>query len=147
MGRLLVVDDDDLIAEMVCDLLISAGHGAGHCRDGREALDLMRIRPPHLLVLDCNMPNMSGIEVLRRMRMDPKLFKIPVLMLTARSGANDEHIARFDGVHDYVVKPFLAENLMQRVEALISSPNKGFHGFFQGDDPADHSKSTARRVL
>lgn len=147
MGRLLVVDDDDILAEMVCDLLLSAGHGAGYCSDGREALDLMRIRPPHLLILDCNMPNMSGLEVVRQMRLDPKLFKIPVLMLTARSGANDENIARFDGVHDYVVKPFLAENLMQRVEALISSPNKGFHGFLKGDDLVSHSKFSARRVV
>ena len=147
MGRLLVVDDDDILAEMVCDLLLSAGHAAGHCSDGREALDLMRIRPPHLLILDCNMPNMSGIEVLRRMRTDSKLFKIPVLMLTAQSGANDENIARFDGVHDYVVKPFLAENLMQRVQSLISSPNKGFHGFLQGDNPVSHSKSSVRRVV
>ena len=143
MGRMLVVDDDDLIAEMVCDMLINAGHAAGHCSDGHEALRLMCFRPPHLLVLDCNMPNMSGIEVLRKMRRDPRLFKIPVLMLTARASDNDQRIAHFEGAHDYMIKPFLADELIHRVEVLMSNPSKGFHG----DDSGDNTRASALRGM
>jgi DNA-binding response OmpR family regulator len=126
MGRVILAEDDDLVADFVIDAMIDAGHGIGRLPDGESALAAIRRRPPDLAILDCTMPGLSGILLLRAMRRDPKLADVPVLMLTARDSESDEEIARFEGANAYVTKPFdllllvaKAEDLMNGRQALL----------------------------
>lgn len=119
MGRIILADDDEIVAELVTDAFIQAGHGIGWLKDGRTALDIIRRRPPDLVILDCNMPEMSGILVLREMRQARLLSEVPVLMLTGRQSQSDEEIVRFEGAQDYIRKPFDPILLVARAEALM----------------------------
>lgn len=119
MGRIILADDDELVASLVCDAFIAAGHAVGWLQDGRAALDVVRQRRPDLLILDCNMPEMSGILVLRELRRSPTLFDLPVLMLTGRQSDRDEEIVRYEGANDYLRKPFDPIVLVGRAEALM----------------------------
>lgn len=119
MGRIIFADDDDVVAEVVSDALIAAGHAVGWLSDGRSAYEVIKRRPPDLVILDCNMPEMSGIMVLREMRKSPALCDLPVLMLTGRQGDADERIARYEGASDYISKPFDPPLLVARAEALM----------------------------
>lgn len=119
MGRIIFADDDEIVAQLVSDALIGAGHAVGWLNDGRSALEVIRRRPPDLVILDCNMPDMSGIMVLREMRKSPSLCDVPVLMLTARQSDSDEGIARYEGANDYLRKPFAPSVLVGRAEDLM----------------------------
>ena len=119
MGRIIFADDDDVIAELVCDAFREAGHAVGWLSDGRSAYEVIRRRPPDLVILDCNMPEMSGITVLKEIRGSRELYQTPVMMLTAREGESDERIARFEGASDYIRKPFDPSLLVGRAEALM----------------------------
>ena len=120
MGRIILAEDDELIAALVVDALIGAGHAVGCLPDGASALDVIIQRPPDLVILDCNMPKMGGVEVLRVMRRHDHLHLVPVLMLTARSSVHDEHIAFFAGATDYLRKPFEMDELLGRVDELVA---------------------------
>ncbi|MEO7239807.1 MAG: response regulator [Sphingomicrobium sp.] len=119
MGTIILADDDELIAAVVTDALMGAGHAVGWLADGASALEVIRQRPPDLVILDCNMPELGGIHVLREMRRVDYLHRVPVLMLTGRASAHDEHIARFAGATDYLRKPFDPVELIDRAEELM----------------------------
>jgi DNA-binding response OmpR family regulator len=124
VGRIIFADDDEIVAELVTGAFLKAGHGIGWLQDGRSALDVIRRRPPDLAILDCNMPEMTGILVLREMRKSPALCDIPVLMLTGRQSDSDEEIVRFEGASDYVRKPFDPILLVARAEALMNGERR-----------------------
>lgn len=121
MARIIIADDDELTGEIARDALVAAGHGTGLVADGLEALRVVRARRPDLLVLDCNMPNLSGVLLLRELRKTPALFDLPVLMLTGRRSAQDVELAMFAGADDYMKKPFDPDELVFRVEELLTS--------------------------
>ncbi|MEP2234672.1 MAG: response regulator transcription factor [Alteripontixanthobacter sp.] len=122
MPSILVVDDDDLIGEHASSILIEAGYACGWVSDGEKALDLLKWRRPDLLLLDHDMPGMSGGELLRQLRKSAKFYDLPVVMLTAMTGEQDEAQARYYGAQDYIRKPFdpkflklkVAQNLKRR---------------------------------
>jgi len=120
MGRIILADDDEIIADLVIDTMIDAGHGIGRLSDGASALEAIRRRPPDLAILDCSMPGMTGIMVLRAIRRDPRISGLPVLMLTGRDSNSDEDIARFEGADGYITKPFDPMNLVRQAEDLIN---------------------------
>lgn len=119
MGRIILADDDEIVAELVSDAFIAAGHAVGWLKDGKTALEVIERRRPDLAILDCNMPQMSGILVLRALRESKTLFDLPVLMLTGRQGGTDEQILRYEGANDYLRKPFDPVTLVGRAEALM----------------------------
>lgn len=119
MARIIIADDDEIVATIVCDALFSAGHAVGWVSNGEHALEVVQRRVPDLLVLDCNMPGKSGIMVLRELRQSPHFYRLPVLMLTARGSTADEEIARYEGANDYLTKPFDPIELIDRVGELI----------------------------
>ncbi|MGB5778431.1 MAG: response regulator [Allopontixanthobacter sediminis] len=119
MGRIILADDDEIVAELVSEVLIDAGHAVGWLKDGKSALDVIRQRPPDLIILDCNMPEMSGMEVLRELRKSIDLYDIPVLMLTGRQSESDERIVRYEGANDYLRKPFDPVDLIGKAETLM----------------------------
>ncbi len=119
-----MADDDEVVAALVVDAFLSAGHAIGWLSDGRAALDVIKRRPPDLVILDCNMPEMSGVAVLREMRKSAALFSIPVLVLTGRQSDGDKDILRFEGANDYISKPFDPAILVGRAEALIKGEHR-----------------------
>ncbi|RZL19486.1 MAG: response regulator [Sphingomonas sp.] len=124
MARIIIADDDEIIGEIACDALRARGHGAGLVADGIEALRVVKARRPDLLILDCNMPGMSGVLVLRELRNTPSLYDLPVMMLTGRRSVQDENLAMFAGADAYVKKPFDPDELVVAVEELLVSHQK-----------------------
>ncbi|MGH9163126.1 MAG: response regulator transcription factor [Vicinamibacteraceae bacterium] len=119
MSRVLVVEDDADIADLVRLYLQRAGHEVQCLHSGADALRLMLESMPDVVVLDRMLPGVDGLEILRLVRTTPELKRIPILMLTARA-AEAERIQGLEvGADDYVTKPFSAKELVARVAALL----------------------------
>ena len=115
-GRIVVVDDDPTVADVVERYLVRDGHTVECAHDGYEALRLIAERPPDLVVLDLMLPGIDGLEVCRRLR---ERWPIPVVMLTAL-GDESERLAGFEtGADDYVTKPFSPRELAMRVRSVL----------------------------
>jgi len=114
--RILVVEDDATVAEVVSRYLEREGFEVETVGDGRVALDRATARPPDLMVLDLMLPGLDGFEVFRRLR---AVAPVPVIMLTAR-GDEDERVAGLElGADDYVSKPFSPRELTARVKSVM----------------------------
>jgi DNA-binding response OmpR family regulator len=120
MARIIIADDDEIVGEIARDALMAAGHGVGLLPDGKQALAIIKVKKPDLVILDCNMPELSGLLVLREMRKSRELFELPVLMLTGRRSERDVELARYEGANDYLKKPFDPDELVFRVEELLA---------------------------
>lgn len=118
--RVLVAEDDDLIADLIGHKLRLKKFEVEIVADGAEAWERIRTGWPHVVILDGMLPGLDGLEVLRRMREDPALATIPVVMLTARRRGQDIVNALALGASDYLVKPFMPEELLARVERLLT---------------------------
>ena len=117
---LVVIADDDTITRSIVELkLKSRGYRVKAAVDGDEALRLIGSERPGLVVLDAMMPGRDGFEVLRQIKGTPDLAGIPVVMLTARKLEHDIVDALQTGASDYLVKPFLPEELAVRVARLL----------------------------
>jgi DNA-binding response OmpR family regulator len=120
MGHLiLVVDDEEDVAETIQRSLRRVGHEVLVTHRGADALQVARQRCPDLIILDIMMPGMNGIEVCRHMRANPQLAPIPILFLTARGEIADKIEGFEAGADDYLVKPFDLRELELRVKALL----------------------------
>ncbi|MEL7444817.1 MAG: response regulator [Pseudomonadota bacterium] len=119
MAHILIADDDEIIAELASDALIDAGHACGWVCDGTAAWQFLQNRRPDVMLLDQSMPGMSGSTLLRKMRMSPSLYDLPVIMFTVMTGARDEEQAVFAGAQDFVRKPFDRKALVYKVNRLI----------------------------
>ncbi len=116
-ARILVVDDEEALGEMVASALRFAGYTAITETNGIEGLRRVRTDTPDVVVLDVNMPEMDGFEVVRRMRRDGNM--TPVIFLTARDDIDDLRTGFRHGGDDYLTKPFSLEELGLRIEALL----------------------------
>jgi DNA-binding response OmpR family regulator len=116
VGRILLVDDDDTVAEVVVRYLELDGFEVEWVADGRAAVDRALADPPDLIVLDLMLPHVDGLEVCRRVR---ALNPVPVIMLTARSEESDRVVGLDLGADDYVSKPFSPRELVSRVKAVL----------------------------
>jgi DNA-binding response OmpR family regulator len=114
--KLLVVDDDRDLRELIGYALTQAGFLVVGAADGREALELFARENPDLVVLDVNLPQIDGFEVCRRLRADSK---VPILMLTVRGDEGDVVRGLDLGADDYLTKPFSPRTLLARVRALL----------------------------
>ena len=114
--RILVVDDDPLVATTIQRVLRPEGYEVDIALGGAAALDQARDRRPDLVVLDVMMPGMDGLEVCRQLRVDREL---PILFLTARTTTADRVRGLDSGADDYLVKPFAYAELLARVRALL----------------------------
>ena len=119
MSRVLVVEDDKDIAELIVHYLQRAGHVVEIAGSGTAGLRRVKEEPPDLLVLDLMLPGMDGLLVCQTLRSDPATAAIPIIMLTAR-GEEAERITGLElGADDYVTKPFSPRELTARVAALL----------------------------
>jgi two-component system alkaline phosphatase synthesis response regulator PhoP len=117
---ILVVDDEPQIVEVVQDYLKQAGFRVLTARDGQTALTLARHDRPDLIILDLMLPGgMDGLDVCRRLRQDPALANVPIIMLTARIEETDRLIGLELGADDYVTKPFSPREVVARVRAVM----------------------------
>ena len=117
--RLLLVEDDRALADLVTFHFERAGYQVTRTGDGEEALILVDEVKPDVILLDWMIEGISGIEVCRRLRRRPQSANLPILMLTAR-GEEDDRIRGFDtGADDYVTKPFSPKELVARVSAVM----------------------------
>jgi DNA-binding response OmpR family regulator len=117
--RILVVEDDPDIADLVVRYLEKAEFVVDRVSNGRDALEAMTPRPPDLVVLDLMLPQVAGLEVCRRLRSDPRTAAVPVIMLTARADESDRIVGLELGADDYLGKPFSPGELVARVRALL----------------------------
>ena len=115
-ARVLVVDDDLALAEMLGIVLRNDGFEVAHCPDGSSALDLFRETRPDLVLLDVMLPGLDGIEVCRRIRRESG---VPIVMLTARTDTVDVVVGLNAGADDYILKPFKPQELTARVRARL----------------------------
>ena len=114
--RILVVEDDDRIAAIVCDGLTRLGYRVELAADGPTALAAVRAQPCDLVILDLMLPGMDGVEVCQRLRARDGP---PVIMLTARDAVAEKIAGLDSGADDYVTKPFVLEELVARVRAVL----------------------------
>lgn len=117
--RVLIVDDEPDLLELVRFHLSQAGYEVAVCRSGREGLEQVRQRPPDLLILDLMLPDLPGTEVCRQIRSDSQLADLPILMLTAKGEEVDRVVGFELGADDYVAKPFSPRELTLRVGAIL----------------------------
>jgi two-component system phosphate regulon response regulator PhoB len=118
-SRVLVVDDEEDLLELVRYNLSKEGYAVDCVGSGEEALAAARRQPPDLLVLDLMLPAVDGLEVCRRLKSDSKTRDIPIIMLTAKSEESDMIAGLDRGADDYVAKPFSPRVLTARVKALL----------------------------
>ena len=119
MSKILVVDDERTIVELIEESLRMEGYETYRAYSGEEALDLMSKNPPDLVLLDLMLPGMDGYEVCRQMQKDVRLSQAPVIMLTAKSTVADRVAGYQKGADDYITKPFDADELLIRVRAQL----------------------------
>lgn len=118
-SRVLIVEDEPDIRELVVHHLKREGYQVSAASSGEEALRQVQAAPPDLVILDLMMPAMDGLEVCRRLRQDPATAMLPIVMLTAKGDEVDRVLGLEIGADDYVVKPFSPKELLARVRAVL----------------------------
>ncbi|AJA49789.1 transcriptional regulatory protein SrrA [Clostridium pasteurianum DSM 525 = ATCC 6013] len=125
LGTILIIDDDENIADIIKIYLESSGYNTRLCYDGKEAMNTFIECKPDLVLLDVMLPHVDGIDVLKSIR---KEYETPVIMLTAKGETFDKVLALELGADDYIVKPFEAKELIARVKAVLRRYNTDNRG-------------------
>jgi two-component system cell cycle response regulator DivK len=118
--RVLVVEDNELNLKLFCDLLRAHEFLTEPVRDGREAVARTREFAPDLVIMDIQLPHVTGHELIVQMKADPDLRSIPIMAVTAYSGRDDEERIRAAGADAYVSKPISLMRFMDQVNALVT---------------------------
>jgi two-component system alkaline phosphatase synthesis response regulator PhoP/two-component system response regulator VicR len=122
MAAILVVDDNDDSLRIIQMVLESNGYQARTAKSGKVALGLVNEEIPDLILLDVMMPEMSGMEVLERLRASPKTARVPVIMLTAKAQDEDVLEGYKEGADYYITKPFTAKQLLYGIRLVLQEP-------------------------
>ena len=130
MTRVMVVDDDVTVREVVVTYLRAAGHEVDETADGEGALALLRDHPADLVVLDLMLPGIDGLEVCERLR--ARGDDLPVIMLTALGSETDRVVGLERGADDYVTKPFSPRELVLRVDSVLRRAGERAGGGVRG---------------
>jgi two-component system cell cycle response regulator DivK len=118
--KILVVEDNELNLRLFCDLLRAHGFEAEPVRDGREAVERARAFTPDLIIMDIQMPYISGLELIEQLKQDEELKAIPIMAVTAYAAKGDEDRIREAGAEGYVSKPISVLRFVEAVGALLS---------------------------
>lgn len=120
--RILVVDDDTALSEMIGIMLTAEGYEPSYCADGASAVNVFHDSDPDLVLLDLMLPGVDGVEICRHIREESD---VPVIMLTARTDTQDVVSGLEAGADDYVTKPFKSKELLARVSTRLRRTNPG----------------------
>jgi len=123
--RILIVEDDPDIAELMARYLDKAGFTTERTASGRDALQAVGARPPELIVLDLMLPQVDGLEVCRLLRANESTAALPIIMVTARADESERIVGLELGADDYLAKPFSPNELVARVRALLRRAQRG----------------------
>ena len=121
MARIIYVEDDDIVGDVVKQGLGEAGHIVGVIGHGALAYDTIVFKQPDLILLDCSLPGMTGVEILQRVRAIPDIYLTPIVMLTALADQADIDAALEAGANDYIVKPVDLPTLIERIDAVLAN--------------------------
>jgi two-component system cell cycle response regulator DivK len=119
--KILVVEDNELNLKLFCDLLRAHGYETEAVRDGREALARARAFAPDLVVMDIQMPHISGLELIEQMKADSELRRPPIMAVTAYAARGDEERIRDAGAEGYVSKPISVVKFVEAVAGLLAA--------------------------
>ena len=119
--KILVVEDNELNLKLFCDLLRAHGYAVEPVRDGREALERARAFAPDLVVMDIQMPHISGLELIEQMKADAELRVTPIMAVTAYAAKGDEERIRDAGAEGYVSKPISLIRFIEAVSGLLAA--------------------------
>jgi two-component system, OmpR family, phosphate regulon response regulator PhoB len=119
VSKILVVEDEYAVRELLAATLIGAGYEVFEAADGSAAQQLVGDHNPSLILLDWMLPGMSGLEFAKWLKRDDRLSEIPLIMLTARDGENYKVQGLEAGVDDYITKPFSTRELLARIKAVL----------------------------
>lgn len=119
--KILVVEDNELNLKLFCDLLRAHGYEVEPVRDGREALASARAFAPDLIVMDIQMPHITGLELIEQIKADDELLRMPIMAVTAYAAKGDEERIRDAGAEGYVSKPISVLKFVEAVRALLDS--------------------------
>jgi len=125
VSRIFVVDDEPDVVELVQTVLEIEGFAVETATNGRAALARLLADPPDLLILDLMMPDLDGMELLKLLRVDPTGARIPVLILSARTGQHDQIATLQLGANAYICKPFSTKDLVAQVRQLLGAQAAG----------------------
>jgi len=137
--RVLVVEDNELNLKLFCDLLRAHAFVAEGVRDGREAVARARSFRPHMIVMDIQMPHVTGYELIAQLKADPGLRAIPVMAVTAYASRDDEDRIRAVGADAYVSKPIVLARFIEQVRLLLASVDEDES--VEGDVPTGAAES------
>jgi len=121
LAKILIVEDNALNIKLFCDLLAAHGHQPEAVTDSRNALDMARSFEPDLVITDIQLPHVSGLDLIRLIRKDKKLARVPIMAVTAYSARGDEERIRAPGAQAYVSKPISVVRFAQTVDELLES--------------------------
>jgi len=116
---ILVVDDQDINLRLMESILVQKGYAIVLARDGKEAIEVAGSKAPEVILLDVMMPDITGIEVCKTLVEDPRSSNIPIILVTAKSGAEDTKEGLEAGAFDYVKKPFNRIELLARIHSAL----------------------------
>ncbi len=121
MGKkILIVEDNDLNMKLFNDLLQAHGYTTLQTKDGREALRIAAEAQPDLILMDIQLPEVSGLEITRMLKADPALKAIPVIAVTAFAMKGDEEKIREGGCEGYIAKPISVAGFLQTVSRFLA---------------------------
>ena len=115
----MIVEDNELNMKLFRDLLVANGYETVQTRNGLEAVDLARAHKPDLILMDIQLPEISGLDVTRQLKADPELFKIPIVAVTAFAMKGDEERIRQGGCEAYISKPISVTRFMEVIRSFL----------------------------
>ena len=118
--KILIVEDNELNLKLFCDLLRVHGFEVEPVKDGREALDRARAFEPDVIIMDIQMPHVSGLELIEQIKAEEELAHVPILAVTAYAAKGDEERIRDAGAEGYVSKPISVAKFVDAVRALLT---------------------------
>ena len=119
MKKILIVDDEADIIEILQFVLEAQGYECITALDGEEGLKLAREANPDLIILDVMMPKMNGYKICRLLKFDEKYKNIPIFMITARAQDKDKEIGEETGANEYITKPFQVDYVIEKVKSYL----------------------------
>ena len=117
--KILIVEDNHAIADMLQNILVRLGYDFIAATNGKQGVNMAASQLPALILLDISLPEMDGFAAARQIRQNPKTRSIPILAVTGRASLEDQEACLQSGCNDYISKPFTFEGLASRIEKLL----------------------------